>query len=171
MRDLPKARSADPRRDTERVDVEIVSLADEVIAALRTEAGDRGISLERNGPAPVIVAGVRVSLSRLILALTVNALDHASSRVVLTVTAHENQARIEVSDDGPGFSQGAARVAFERFASSRPVDVDAPGPRHYGLGLALVAEVAHRHDGSVVIVDTGDVGALVRVSLPRSSTK
>ncbi|WP_022881236.1 sensor histidine kinase [Gryllotalpicola ginsengisoli] len=158
--------AADPRRDAERSEVDVAAVAAEACAALRSDAAGRGIRLENVAPAPVLVNGVRVSLTRLVTALLTNALDHARSQVTVTVSAHPGEAWVEVEDDGPGFPQAVADRAFERFASARPVEPDAVGPRHYGLGLALVAEVAHRHGGAVAIVDTGGRGARVRVRLP-----
>ncbi len=141
--------SADPRQDVEQAPVELVAVVDEVIASARAEATSRDLRLERSGAAPVSVSGARVSLSRLVLALVSNALDHARTRVTVTVTVHGREAWLEVADDGPGFPHGTAERAFERFASSRAAEADAEAPRHYGLGLALVAEVAHRHGGTV----------------------
>jgi signal transduction histidine kinase len=158
--------SADPRQDAERVTLDLTLVADEVAAGTRAEAAERGIAIERTGDAAVTVSGVRVSLARLILALVSNALDHARTRVEITVSKHGKETWLEVRDDGPGFPAGAAERVFERFASARPAETGGSGQRHYGLGLALVAEVAHRHDGSVEIVDTHGDGALVRVRLP-----
>lgn len=162
--------SADPRQDAERVPVDLAALADEVVSAVRPEALERGIALERSGAPSAQVSGVRVSLSRLILALVSNALDHAQARVGVTVTVHGREIRLEVADDGPGFPHGTAERAFERFASSRTDDAGEGGQRHYGLGLALVAEVAQRHGGSVAIIETTGRGALVRVTLPAISS-
>ncbi|GAA4168787.1 HAMP domain-containing sensor histidine kinase [Gryllotalpicola koreensis] len=158
--------SADPRQDAERVTLDLALVADEVAAGTSAEAGERGIAIARTGDAAVTVSGVRVSLARLILALVSNALDHARTRVEITVSKHGKETWLEVRDDGPGFPAGAAERVFERFASTRAAETGGSGQRHYGLGLALVAEVAHRHDGSVEIVDTGGRGALVRVRLP-----
>ncbi|HEY0246752.1 MAG TPA: HAMP domain-containing sensor histidine kinase [Gryllotalpicola sp.] len=161
--------SADPRQDAERITLDLALVADEVAAGTRAEAAERGVAVVRTGDAAVIVSGVRVSLARLILALVSNALDHARTRVEITVSRHGKEAWVEVRDDGTGFPAGADERVFERFASARSAEVSGSGQRHYGLGLALVAEVAHRHDGSVAIVDTDGHGALVRVRLPLTS--
>jgi len=161
--------SADPRQDAERITLDLARVADEVAAGARAEAGERGIVIERTGDVGVTVSGVRVSLARLTLALVSNALDHARSSIKIAVSNHGKEAWLEVRDDGPGFPAGAAERVFERFASARPAEAGGSGERHYGLGLALVAEVAHRHDGSVAVVDTAGDGGLVRVRLPLAS--
>ena len=40
------------------------------------------------------------------------------------------------------------------------------GPRRYGLGLALVGEVAERHGGAVAAENAADGGAVIRIDLP-----
>ena len=122
-----------------------------------------------DAPRPVLVSGVRVALSRVVVALISNALDHARTSVTVGVRAHDRWAILEVADDGPGFPAEVAEHAFERFASGRPAEDGDGGRRHYGLGLALVSEVAHRHGGDVEIVELHAPGALVRVRLPLDS--
>lgn len=66
--------------------------------------------------------------------------------------------------DGPGFDPAIAATVFERFSSSRAgTRPGAPGDgtRHYGLGLAIVAEIARRHDGTVSIDQSHPGGAVV----------
>ena len=131
------------------------------------EAGRRGLVLVRGGSAePVMIHAAGASIQRLFTALIANAIDHAESEVHVEVSRAGGNAVVRVSDDGPGFPAGMDAAAFERFASSRPAS-DSPGrERHYGLGLALVAEVASRHGGSVTIEpSTGERGAVVKVLL------
>ncbi|WP_427016008.1 sensor histidine kinase [Pseudarthrobacter sp. P1] len=160
--------SVDPRESTDPVDVDLGAAADEALAALDLPAQQKGLALRREGPvAPVSVVGARVPLQRVFTALITNALDHASSRVEVEVFAKGHDAVIRVSDDGTGFPPEVGQRAFERFASSRPVAGEQSGPRHYGLGLALVADVVANHGGSV---QTGPGpsggGASVTVRLP-----
>ena len=162
--------SADPRAVAERTDIDLKAMADHVVASVSAEASHRGVSIVRTGAdTPVIVTGARIALSRLFVAVVSNALDHARSEIVVDVSTHGAHAVIRVGDDGPGFPTELQDRAFERFASTRG-DAAAPadgGSRHYGLGLALVAEVAARHGGTVSIGHSLAGGAEVVVSLPR----
>ncbi|WP_022899463.1 sensor histidine kinase [Humibacter albus] len=157
--------AADPRQDAERTNVDLTAAARDAAATLRPEADARGVSIRVEGDGPVPVHGVRVSLSRAILALISNALDHARTTVTITTRTESGWAVLDVCDDGPGFPPGTTQRAFERFASSRAESADETGRRHYGLGLALVAEVAHRHGGTVSIATTGPTGAVLRLRL------
>ncbi|WP_142206712.1 sensor histidine kinase [Subtercola boreus] len=124
------------------------------------------------GPgAPVTVNGSEAALLRLHIALLTNALDHAREAVRVDIAVEGGSVVIRVIDDGPGFDPAIADRAFARFASTRPATPAGNGATHYGLGLALVAEIARRHHGSVRIEQpTGaGVGAIVAVRIPLST--
>ncbi len=166
--------AADPRESAEREPVELTELADEIVHGIDHEAEARGLSLSRLGSVDSVrIDGTRVSIQRLMTALIDNALDHATSSVTVTVDAVGRDAEVRVADDGPGFPAGMDDRVFDRFASARsasarnaPSAPAAAAPRHYGLGLSLVAEVAARHGGTVGIERTGQAGAVVVVRIP-----
>lgn len=177
--------AADPRETASRAPLDVCASADEVVASLQSRAADRGLSLRRTGAERgVVIEGARVSISRLFTALIANAMDHAASHVTVDVSSDGTMALIRVSDDGPGFPDGIGERAFERFASLRPSGTPAGDARqgsstaehqvnHYGLGLALVAEVVARHGGTVSVEPVvfgrdgrTSAGASIRVRLP-----
>ncbi|WP_085238736.1 sensor histidine kinase [Mycobacterium europaeum] len=113
---------------------------------------------------PVRCTGDPVALSRMIRNLVENAVRHATSRVVLGVGSRDGTAIITVGDDGPGIAPGDRTRVFERF-----VRLDSDRARSgggAGLGLAIVAEVAAAHGGTVTIDDREGGGTRVIVSLP-----
>ncbi|GAB3610800.1 HAMP domain-containing sensor histidine kinase [Humibacter ginsengiterrae] len=163
--------AADPRASAEATEVDLTAIAENVVASVRADASGRGLSVLRTGAdGPVIVRGAKIALSRLVVALVANALDHARSAVIVHVALHGAHAVIRVGDDGPGFPSELHDRAFERFAGTRSgaTQDDIGGSRHYGLGLALVAEVAARHRGTVSIDRSAAGGAEVVVRLPRA---
>jgi signal transduction histidine kinase len=84
---------------------------------------------------------------------------HGSGQVVLRSVGEGGSVELEVSDEGPGFTQEMSSRAFDRFArgdGARTTD-------GAGLGLAIVKAIAEAHDGDAEIVNGG--GA-VRISLP-----
>jgi len=165
--------AADPRESTERTPLDVTQLATDAVASLALYARDRGVVLaEPSSDKEVIVDGSRSSILRMFTSLISNAIEHAHSHVRIEVSVTGRTANISVIDDGPGFPEGMRERAFERFASSRAGAPDRATPRHYGLGLALVAEVAARHDGTVW-VEPGQPGsgAVIVVSLPLSTLK
>jgi signal transduction histidine kinase len=160
--------SADSRR-VENTDVDVVALADDVVQSFSVSAARRGITVERSGIAgPAVIAAAPTALRRLFVALLDNAVRFARSRAEVGVSIDSRTLVITVSDDGPGFSEDLKPRAFERFATAPPSGAEpegTTGPRHYGLGLALVAEVAAQHDGRVEI-GSQPAGAVIIVRLP-----
>ena len=160
--------SADPRETVDYGPVNIVTIADRAMALAEPEAQQRAIRLTRSGSnEAVTVRGSEVALGRVFTALISNALDHAETNVEVQVDVHGQDAVIRVIDDGTGFAPGSQAHAFDRFASARPLTGNRATPRHYGLGLALVAEIVALHEGKIMVepgLPTG--GAVIKVLVP-----
>jgi signal transduction histidine kinase len=89
---------------------------------------------------------------------------------VLTAEARPDSLRISVEDEGPGFPEGFAEQAFERFrrADAGTADADAGvGVGGTGLGLAVVRAIARAHGGEAEAGNGTSGGAVVSVRLPR----
>ena len=159
--------AADPRQTAESESVDLGEVAAAVARSAQARADERGVRIDLDATPDAVVTGSPVSLRRMVVALLDNALDHARSRVELTVRTARDGAELVVRDDGPGFADGVESRAFDRFATAREPEPGDDRPRHYGLGLALVAEVVSRHGGSVRASNGPDGGAVVTVRLPR----
>jgi len=154
-------------RAAERTRLDLAAVARESVDAAAGTAGDRGLVLVLLAPAEVWVAGAATALRRAVTALVDNALDHAATRVEVEVAARSGTAAVTVTDDGPGIAESVRPRLFERFTGDR--DAGAPSSRrHYGMGLALVAEVAASQDGSVSAANRpdGSSGAVLKLTLP-----
>jgi two-component system OmpR family sensor kinase len=92
-----------------------------------------------------------------------NALKYSDGPVRLSIARDEGGLRIDVEDEGPGIAEGERERVFAPFHRSAAARAAKPG---HGLGLAIVAHVAHAHGGRAEIVPT-DRGARLRISLPR----
>ncbi len=158
--------AADPRQSAEAEGVDLGALAAAVARSAEGRAHERGIAITTRAAQDAVVTGAPVSLRRLIVALVDNALDHAASRIGVDVSASRDAVTLTVTDDGAGFVD--EEHAFDRFASTRAATGDAGHERHYGLGLALVAEVVDRHGGTVAAAGAPGGGAEVVVRLPRA---
>ena len=99
-------------------------------------------------------------------ALVDNAIDHATATVDVGCPSEATGVLVEVRDDGPGLPE--TDQLFRRFASHRDARTSGDDRRHYGIGLALVAEVAAQHGGSVSASarTDGRPGAAVTLELP-----
>jgi signal transduction histidine kinase len=143
--------------------VDVVALAHQVVAAAGASAAGRGVRLQVRDASEGVALAAAMPVRRALTALVDNALDHAVAEVVVEISRRGSLVRAAVADDGPGISPGT-RV-FERFASG---GARADGRRHYGLGLALVAEIAGKYGGRVGAGprDDGARGAQVVFELP-----
>ncbi|OLR94749.1 hypothetical protein BJP25_11880 [Actinokineospora bangkokensis] len=157
--------AADPRQDDDRVPVDLGTVADRAIA--RLAAAHPGLSATRDDGVPAtaveaVVHGREQALDRAVTALLDNAARHAHSRVVVSVGRDGDHVEVTVTDDGAGIPDSALPHVFDRFSSTgSPVGEQ----RRYGLGLAIVADIAARHGGSVR-ARTSRSGALITLRLP-----
>lgn len=146
-------------------DTVVAAVDDAVVAALllgkSAQAAERGIALEIDAGSRV--RGLPVS-SRELVTLLGNLLDNAfdavadaaERRVEVRVVADRAALAIDVGDSGAGLPASLVADAFARGWSTKRGD-DALGR---GLGLALVAQVVRRYDGTVA-VDTSPLGGAV----------
>ena len=110
------------------------------------------------------VRGVPRLLRRAIRNLLENARRYGAGEIRLQLEAEGPQARLVVSDRGPGVPPALRERIFEPFyrlpgASEREGGV--------GLGLALVKSIAERHGGSVRCEERAGGGASFVITLPR----
>ena len=114
---------------------------------------------------PARLIGDRAAVARMIRNLVDNAVRHAKSRVDIHVGSRDGNVILTVSDDGPGIAPADRARVFERF-----VRLDSDRSRSgggTGLGLAIVAEVAAAHGGTVSIDDRPGGGTKITVALPQ----
>ncbi len=160
--------AADP--DDEQVTpFDLASLAEHVAAAHRTAAEAQSVRLDTRRPAhSVPVRGKPTAVHRAVTALLDNAIRHAGTSVTVTVTADTagGRAVLDVDDDGAGIDPDVLPRMFDRFATTRERQAPAPGRRRYGLGLALVSDIAARHGGDVSASTAPGGGARLRMTLP-----
>lgn len=148
-------RGLQPRR--EEVDL------DEVVQAERARLTHSPVRVQVHAE-PARVIGDRGQLARAVRNLVDNARRHARSQMLITVRRDGAHAVVEVADDGPGVPPADRTRVFERFV--RLDDARARADGGAGLGLAIVAEVAAAHGGSVEVTDAPIGGALFRLAVP-----
>jgi signal transduction histidine kinase len=110
----------------------------------------------------VTVTGDRLRLARLLTNLLDNAERHAEKMICVSVRKND-QATLEVLDDGGGIAPEQREEVFRRFTrldASRSRDAGGTG-----LGLAIARDVAETHGGTLTIEDS-DTGARFMLRLP-----
>lgn len=143
-----------------------LDLDDIVLEEARRLKDTTQLDIDTTGVSASRVTGDRSQLQRLVRNLADNAARYASVAVRLAVRQHNGHVVLEVDDDGVGVPPQSRAAVFERFAR-----VDDSRDRDHGgagLGLAIVAEIARVHGGSVSVTDAPLGGARFEVTLPDS---
>jgi two-component system, OmpR family, sensor histidine kinase BaeS len=148
----------------EAIPLDLAEVVDGAVEAVGPLARRRGVEVAAALDGVVPVVGDARALDRVVRNLLDNALRHAPAGSVVTaaVRVDDHGAEVEVHDDGEGFPDGFADLAFDPFSRA-----DGARERHAGgagLGLAIVRELILAHGGDVDI--TPGPGATVVVRLP-----
>ncbi len=138
--------------------------ASDVLQAMADEAN---VTLRVEAPRDVMVDLPPITLMRVIVALTDNAVQHApyGSTVTIRVAQEHRTALIRVSDQGSGITGIDVDRVFDRFARSG----ESGRRRGFGLGLSLVRDVAVRAGGDVSVESTSPAGTTFLLRLPVAS--
>jgi signal transduction histidine kinase len=131
---------------------------------IRPIAEEAGVPLEHYVVGQPGALVPQVTLTRLCVALLDNAVQHSPRDAPVVVSAERSGHTVEirVADRGSGISPDDRDRVFERFARG----ADTGRRRGFGLGLALVRDVANRYDGSVEIETTSPAGTTFLLTLP-----
>lgn len=124
---------SDQRVELDQV-VDLLAVAAEEAAAVGADIGGDALS----------VRGNERLLRRAIRNLVQNAARHGKPPVSVELTRHDGLARVTVCDKGDGIKPEEATRVFEAFYRPEGRSESAGG---WGLGLALVAEIARLHGG------------------------
>ena len=126
-------------------------------------AEDQGIEIRAAGMAPIRVSAHRELLGQALANLVDNALTYAvgATAIDLGLAERGQQVEISVADDGPGIPESRRGEALRRFGR---LDA-ARQPSGAGLGLSLVATLAHLHGGRFELGDNRP-GLVARLTLP-----
>lgn len=148
--------------------VDVAAVVEDVLADLSDMASSLGIRLQsvHNGAPPVRI--LSNSLRRAVLGLVDNALNHTPRGGNITVSTGKasHTALISVTDTGTGISGIDRTRVFDRFAHT--TEPSEGGRRSYGLGLALVREIAVAAGGTIEISSTGPHGTTMILTLPKA---
>ncbi len=147
-------------------DVDLSELVRIQVKSFESPASAKGIALENAIQSAVHVLGDEAQLELMVRNLIDNALRYTTSEghVTVRLTVDQEDAILEVVDDGAGIPLRAQARVFERFF--RVDDDRARAGGGTGLGLAIVKNVAESHAGNVALVSEMDAGSTYTVRLP-----
>jgi signal transduction histidine kinase len=144
--------------------VNLADIAGEVVELFDAAAEHEHVTLTTSGDPTAFITGDRDLLFDAVANLVDNAIKYGreAGRVTVEVTCTDGDATITVSDDGPGIPDNERQHVLKRFyrlERSRRT----PGN---GLGLSLVAAVAHLHGADIEMSDNAP-GLTFRLKFPR----
>jgi len=145
--------------------VDLREIALGVVSSLSQQAFDRSIDLGVDLPGAVTVQGDATALHLMVGNLVDNAVRYTPMGGMVTVSAgsEQEEAWIEVRDDGVGVAVEEREKIFDRF--HRGVGEQAAGAKGSGLGLSIVKRIIELHGARIVLGDGLDGKGLgVRVT-------
>jgi heavy metal sensor kinase len=127
---------------------------------------DKRIKLNCSAVKEVWVEGDRARVKQVVVNLLDNAIKYTpeGGAIALSVTANQDKALLEVSDNGIGIPPDSLPHVFERFF--RVDDVRGRELGGAGLGLSIVKSICSAHRGRVQALSTPGQGSIFRVELP-----
>jgi two-component system OmpR family sensor kinase len=158
----------DAQRPLEQRRVDLLLLATDAVHDAQSIAPKRTISMEVfDGPGTPEVLGDEARLRQVLGNLMANALQHTpeTARITVRVGTEDDDAVLEVVDQGPGMTPEDAQRVFERFYRTDSSRTRTSGGT--GLGLSIVDSLVYAHGGRVTVRTAPGQGCCFRVSLPR----
>ncbi len=151
-------------------------LVEEVVEPLRAHGKTIKVNLRKaslndydHGPIFQRNAGVLYALRNLLQ----NAVDYALSIVEITVYWDENEIRLTIADDGPGFAQNILGRLGEPYVTTRERRRNAADEQNSGMGLGVfIAQTLLERDGAELSFanrPSPETGAVATVLWPRAS--
>ena len=163
------AQAESGRLPMENRPVELDTIMLEVFHQMRTLAGEK-LQLVIGEIDQVLVNGDRDRLKQVLVNLVGNAIHYtpAGGKVTLNLEKANNQARLTVSDTGPGIPAQDIPHIFERFYRGERSRKRTPGSQSsgFGLGLSIAYWIIRNHGGAIEVNSLEGQGTTFCVWLP-----
>ncbi|MCP3800527.1 MtrAB system histidine kinase MtrB [Allokutzneria sp. A3M-2-11 16] len=147
--------------------VDVRSLVDRSMSAVRVIALNAGVEVQLHRPDTEVVADIDFRrVERILRNLLANAVDHSEGRPIEVRVAEDSEAvAVSVRDHGVGLRPGQEDLVFTRFWRADPSRNRQTGGT--GLGLAISLEDARLHGGWLDAWGEVGLGACFRLTLPK----
>jgi two-component system cell cycle sensor histidine kinase/response regulator CckA len=161
---------ARPEVNARKAAIDVVRSAQRILELCRTTMDRRiEIKLEVEGPVPQVFANAG-QIEQVLLNVCLNARDALEQakaeapRIVMRLSRGEQgQARIRISDNGPGMDEAVRSRVFEPFFTTKEVG------RGTGLGLAMAYSIVLDHQGRIECESRPGAGATFVIDLPETT--
>lgn len=137
---------------------------DGLVRTMRQIHADRPIEIHVTVDARHQFRGRREDLDEMLGNLLDNACKWTRTRVDVRSSVAGERLTVLIEDDGPGIDEQARQAVLARGVRS---DTQVPG---FGLGLAIVRDLAELYDGNIVLSQSPTGGLGARLELPGAAT-
>ncbi|SPF44481.1 Sensor protein CreC (fragment) [Syntrophobacter sp. SbD1] len=155
------------KRSLERVEsISFSTLIRTVLEEKYLLLSQKGLKVEFPNRDDLMVKGDSFLLRQAVSNLIQNAIDFSpiQAQINITVRADGKMLNFILDDEGPGVPEYAKIKVFDKFFSLQRPDT---GKKSTGLGLNLVKEVAHLHQGEIILENRAEKGMRAILQLPQ----
>lgn len=137
--------------------IDLAAVTRQVVAIHMPLAEAKSIRIEVDSDQAACVSGNEEGLNTLVSNLVENAIKYSDSGGVIRITLRQRTSEVvlEVEDSGPGIPSEERERVFDRFY--RRVESTESGS---GLGLSIARDIAQRHQATIVLDASNDLGGL-----------
>jgi signal transduction histidine kinase len=148
-----------------RKPINMLALLTDSAATLSGLAAEREVEVTVSGDDIVVLADAEY-IRLVVVNLIENAIKHSEvgTSVTVTIETAGDEARISVTDTGPGIPEEDQPHVFDRFYRVDRARSKARGGS--GLGLAISREIVEAHDGRVELKSKTGEGSTFRIIMP-----
>jgi signal transduction histidine kinase len=150
----------------EFIPLPLEEILEDLMEMLQPQAQQKNVTLQSNLLSGMLVLGDVSQLTRLFTNLLENALQYTppEGTVTLSMQRIERSVAVYVEDTGIGIAPEQLTSVFHRFWRADRARSHREGGM--GLGLAIAAAIAQRHQGEISVSSQLGVGSSFRVRLP-----
>lgn len=136
-------------------------MLDEILGHYQDTNEYKGVEIIADIHPKVVISGLQERWGQVVVNLLDNAISFTRPIGRVRVSLSKSWRRgvvLQVEDSGPGISEVAAELVFERFYTARKGNASQPNAS--GLGLSLVRQIVEAH-GGVVQAGKSDLGGAI----------
>ncbi|HZU70196.1 MAG TPA: ATP-binding protein [Ktedonobacteraceae bacterium] len=150
--------------------VDITQVIQRSISLMQEQLRLRQIEVEMDFPKDgIVVIGNAIQLEQVFINLLTNArdamVDVPYKAIIITCRAQTDSVEIRFRDTGPGIPPGLEQRIFDPFFTTKEVGTGT------GLGLSITYGIIKEHQGTIIVQNHEEGGALFSIQLPLNLDK
>ena len=145
-------------------EVNLSALVSKCIAMLSAQAQTKNIQLICHAEQDCLINADSEQMTQVLMNLIINAIQMLpnAGKVEVSIAALQDTVQLTIADNGPGIPSDSQAQIFEPFFTQRAGGV--------GLGLAVVRQIVHAHQGEIYYQPSQQGGAQFTITLPKLTT-